>query len=106
MIEGKQVPSGIGQHAHPQFDELFLFFGSNPGDNLALGGEVEFWLGEGEEAEKFNITRATGEWIPAGLVHNPHYFRQVFRLFLIVVISLTSDYRPEAFRYTPLPPEF
>ncbi|MEJ2246243.1 MAG: hypothetical protein P8Y80_09250 [Acidobacteriota bacterium] len=38
MIDGKQVPAGTGQHAHPDFDELFLFFGSNPDDNLAWGG--------------------------------------------------------------------
>jgi len=73
---------------------------------LNLGGEVEFWLGEGTEAEKFVITKATGEWVPAGVVHNPHYFRQVDKPFLMVVISMTPDYNRKGFRFTPLPPGF
>jgi len=40
IIEGREVPDDGGQHAHPDFDELFLFYGSNPHDVLALGGEV------------------------------------------------------------------
>jgi hypothetical protein len=94
-----------GGHAH-DFEQLFLFLSTDPHDTLNLGGEVEFWIGEGNEAEKFNITKAASEWIPAGLVHNPHYFRRVDKPFLMVVISMTSDYRPESFRYTPLPPGF
>ena len=77
LIEGQQVPPGTGQHAHPDFDELFLFFGSNPNDNLALGGEVEFWLGEGEDAQKFIAGRPTAEWVPRNVAHNPHYFTRV-----------------------------
>ena len=50
IVEGREVPGDGGQHAHPDFDEFFLFFGSNPHDVLSLGGEVEFWLGEGEDA--------------------------------------------------------
>ena len=106
LIENKKVPPGTGRHAHPDFDELFLFFGSNPSDNLALGGEAEFWPGEGEDAQKFIASRPMAEWVPRNVAHNPHYFRQVDRPFLMVVISLTSDYRPESFRYTPLPPGF
>ena len=90
----------------PILTNCFFFFGSNPYNNLALGGEVEFWLGEGEDAEKFVITRATGEWIPAGVVHNPHYFRNVDKPFIMAVISTTSDYDPKTFRYTPLPQPF
>jgi hypothetical protein len=94
-----------GGHAH-NFDELFLFIGTDPHDTLNLGGEVEFWLGEGEEAEKFVTTKATGEWVPAGLVHNPHYFRRVDKPFLMVVIAMTSDYDTPSLRSTPLPPGF
>ncbi len=101
------LPEGfeVGGHAH-NFDELHLFLSTDPHDTLNLGGEVEFWLGEGNEAEKFVITKATGEWVPAGLVHNPHRFRRVDRPFLMVVISMTSNYSPEDFRYTPLPAGF
>lgn len=106
IFKGSQ-PGGLNGagHAH-DFDQLFLFLSTDPHDTLNLGGEVELWLGEGDEAEKFTITKAAGEWVPAGLVHNPHYFRQVDKPFLMVVISLTSDYNPEKFRHTPLPPGF
>jgi len=104
----KQATQGTfeaGGHAH-DFDQLFLFLGTDPHDTLNLGGEVEFWLGEGNDAERFNITKATGEYVPAGLVHNPHYFRCVDKPFLMVVISMASGYSPDSFRYTPLPPGF
>lgn len=94
-----------GGHAH-NFDELFLFIGLDPHDTLNLGGEVEFWLGEGDEAEKFVTTKATAEWVPANVVHNPHYFRRVDRPFLMVVIAMTSEYAVGDMRFTPLPPGF
>jgi hypothetical protein len=94
-----------GGHAH-NFDELFLFIGLDPHDTLNLGGEVEFWLGEGDEAEKFVTTKATAEWVPANVVHNPHYFRRVDRPFLMVVIAMTSEYALDGMRFAPLPPGF
>lgn len=94
-----------GGHAH-DFDELFLFIGLDPHDTLNLGGEVEFWLGEGDEAEKFVTTKAISEWVPAGVIHNPHYFRKVDRPFLMVVIAMTSDYGLGGMRSAPLPPGF
>ena len=94
-----------GGHAH-DFDELFLFIGLDPHDTLNLGGEVEFWLGEGDKAEKFVTTKATAEWVPAGVVHNPHYFKRVDRPFLMVVIAMTSEYDTGDMRSTPLPPGF
>ncbi|MEJ2110332.1 MAG: hypothetical protein P8Z37_10545 [Acidobacteriota bacterium] len=101
------LPEGcaVGGHAH-DFDQLFLFLSADPHDTLNLGGEVEFWLGEGKAAEKFNITKSTGEYVPAGVVHNPHYFRKVDRPFVMAVISLTSNYAPKHFWYKPLPDSF
>ena len=52
-------------HRH-KFDECFLFLGSNPENVDDLGGEVEFWLGEGDEAEKYMLTESTAIYIPAG----------------------------------------
>jgi hypothetical protein len=103
IIKGGAVGGGEGGgHAH-DFDELFLFIGLDPHDTLNLGGEVEFWLGEGDEAERFITTKATAEWVPAGVVHNPHYFRRVDRPFLMVVIAMTPEYAFESMRFTPLP---
>ena len=111
MIEGKEVDPGTGQHAHPHFDELFLFFGSNPHDNLALGGEVEFWLGEGEDAQKFIADRPTAEWVPRDVAHNPHYFTRVHRPewpIIEMAIAITSTYSldPGAVRNVSWPPAF
>jgi len=111
LIEGKQVPPGTGQHAHPDFDELFLFFGSNPDDNLALGGEVEFWLGEGEDAQKFIARRPTAEWVPRNVAHNPHYFTKVSRpewpiIEMAIAITPTYSLGPGAARDISWPPAF
>jgi hypothetical protein len=102
---GREGGSEGGGHAH-DFDELFLYIGLDPHDTLNLGGEVEFWLGEGDEAEKFVTTKATAAWVPAGVMHNPQYFRKVDRPFLMVVIALTGEYATGNMRFAPLPPGF
>ena len=111
IVDGREMPADGGQHAHPNFDELFLLFGSNPYDNLALGGEVEFWLSEGENAQKFIANMPTAEWVPRELAHNPHYFSKVAsrdRPIIMMAIAMTPKYSlsPDAIRMTPLPPAF
>jgi hypothetical protein len=85
-------------------DELSLFIGTNPEDPADLGGEVEFWLGEGEEAEKYTITKSSCVHCPAGLVHLPVYFRRVNRPFVFVVIVDSPDLIAESVEV--LPPGF
>jgi len=63
-------------------DEIFIFAGTDPDDITDLGGEVEFWLGAGEEAEKLTITKSSFVWVPAGLVHCPIVYRRVDRPFM------------------------
>jgi hypothetical protein len=109
LIEGREVPGNGGQHAHSDFDELFLFFGSNPHDVLSLGGEVEFWLGEGEDAQKFFANTPTTEWVPRNVAHNPHYFTKVAsrdRPIIEMAIAMTGEYATGSMRFTPLPPGF
>ena len=111
IVEGREVPGDGGQHAHPDFDELFLFFGSNPHDVLSLGGEVEFWLGEGEDAQKFIASTPTAEWVPRNVAHNPHYFTKVTsrdRPIIEMAIAMTPTYSlaPGDSRSIPLPPAF
>jgi len=99
------------QHSHRDYDELFLFFGSNPHDNTALGGDVEFWLGDGENAQKFIAREPTAEWVPRGVAHNPHLFTKVkdpkFPI-IEMVIALTPKYTmdPETTTSYPVPPAF
>ena len=80
-------------HGH-DFDELFLYIPADPHDTLNLGGQVETWLGEGEEAEKFRFTEATSIWCPANLHHNPNYYRRVDaeKSYFMIVIALTKAY--------------
>ncbi len=74
-------------HSH-EFDEVFIFLGSNPEDPDDLGGEVEFWLGEGEDTEKYLLDTSTCIFVPRGLVHLPMIFKKVERPFLLVTVGL------------------
>jgi hypothetical protein len=61
----------LGCHAHTA-DEVFFLFGTDPDKLGQLGGEYEFWLGAGDQAEKYMFTENTCVYVPAGLVHNPN----------------------------------
>src|SRR3972149_379139 len=74
-------------HSH-EFDELFVFLGSNREDPDDLGGEVEFWLGEKEDTEKYHFTTSTSTFVPRGLVHLPMIFKNVKRPFLLVTVGI------------------
>ena len=74
-------------HSH-EFDELFVFLGSNSVDPDDLGGEVELWLGTGEDTEKYTFTTSTSIFVPKGLVHLPMIFKNVVRPFLIVTVGI------------------
>jgi hypothetical protein len=105
--EGKEP----GQHAHPGYDELFLFFGTDPRDNTRLGGQVEAWLGEGKDAQKFIIKEPTAKWVPKNLAHNPWIVTRVDNPkypIIIMVIALTSSYTPQKNDWSnfPYPPAF
>ncbi|MEM2104466.1 MAG: hypothetical protein QW717_06215 [Candidatus Bathyarchaeia archaeon] len=87
-------------------DEIFLFFGTDPDNPTDLGGEVEFWLGQGEDAEKYVFNKPTCIYVPAGLIHGPIVFRNVRRPFVEIlcytkpvldehpVFTLPKDYKP------------
>jgi hypothetical protein len=85
-----QVVSRLGVHSHPTADEYFFFVGTDPKDPSDLGGEYEFWLGEGEDSEKFIFDKATAIHVPAGLAHNPNVARRVDRPFYMIVVLLQS----------------
>jgi hypothetical protein len=68
------------------FDEIFMFVGTNPQDPLDLGGEVEFWMGAGEDAEKYIFDQSTYIYIPAGMVHCPIECTKFVRPFIEFVV--------------------
>jgi hypothetical protein len=104
VIHGEQIkdlPFSI------PFDEMNLFIGTNTQDPTDLGGEVEFWLGEGEKAEKFLITKSSCVFVPAGLVHLPIYFRKVDRPFIFLVVVNSPDSPGTYMKFADvLPPKF
>jgi hypothetical protein len=64
-------------HMH---DEYYLFVGSKPYHrHNDLGGEIELWIGCGEQAEQYIINEPTLVHIKAGLVHGPTVFRKVYQ---------------------------
>ncbi len=56
-------------------------------DTLSLGGEVVTYLGD----EGYSITKASSVWVPAGVPHNPQYYKRVDRPFYMIVIALVDN---------------
>jgi hypothetical protein len=72
-------------HKHP-FYQTFSLIGTDLDKFPDLGGTVEFWIGEGEEAEKYIITKPTTILVPKHTVHLPMYVREVHRPFVVASI--------------------
>lgn len=72
-------------HSH-HFDELFMFLGSDQNNMLDLGGEVEIWLGEADQAEKYVLNTTSSIFVPRGVTHLPLIFRNVKKPFLMMTI--------------------
>jgi hypothetical protein len=113
VIEGSRVETlkSVGQHAHNHFDEIYFFYGTDHTDNTRLGGQVEMWLGHGEEAEKFVFSDPTAVYVPKGVAHNPWIVSKVNdpkRPIMITSVALTKDYSlaPAAVTDYPYPPMF
>jgi mannose-6-phosphate isomerase-like protein (cupin superfamily) len=113
VVDGRPVEAlkSVGQHAHNDFDEIYFFYGTDPTDNTRLGGQVEMWLGHGQDAEKFVMKDPTAVYVPKGLAHNPWIVTKVNdpkRPIMITTVALTSTYSlaPEAVTDYPCPPAF
>lgn len=100
---GPQMPKDV-PHSH-DFDEVFLFVGTDTKDYRDLGGEVEFWIGKGEEAEKYVFTEPTSIFVPKGVVHLPVYFRNVRKPFFMIPILVGVNER-RAHHIDIFPPGF
>jgi len=79
-----------GIHSHP-FAEIVLLIGSNPKNLRDLGGEVEWGMGEGQDAERFILTSTTAIYVPNGLVHGPLIYNRVDRPILNIAIGLNTQ---------------
>jgi len=81
--------------------EFLYFIGGNPMDFRDFGAEVEFVIGEGEDAETYVIDRTTWVYIPKGLSHCPLNFRRVDRPIMFGHVmfapgfAATTDFDPD-----------
>ena len=72
-------------HKH-NYAEIFLFLGTDPKDTTDLGAEVEFWVGEGDAAEKIVFNTSSSVYIPPNVAHFPQIWKNVKRPVMTVVI--------------------
>ena len=63
-----------------------MSFLSTEADSPSLGGKVEFWMGEGRQAEKYIIEETTTVIIPPNTVYYPIYVHECKRPFVIASI--------------------
>jgi hypothetical protein len=81
-------PDLLGSHRHP-FDEIVLLIGSNPHNLQDLGAQIEWFMGQEDEAERFVLDKTCAIYVPRGLVHGPMNFLRVDRPVLNVAIGLS-----------------
>lgn len=102
MVEMVWVWKDTAMGVHPDkpphkhdCDEMFLFIGTNREDPNDLGAEVEFWLGEEQEADKLIFNTSSLIFVPRGLLHMPIIYRKVENPFLLIVIGVdVGDMKP------------
>jgi hypothetical protein len=94
LPSGETVKRRALPHRHPG-DELFVFMGTDPNNPTDLGGEHEFWLGEGDEAERHLITKTTCLYVPKGVVHNPNGCLRLDRPYVMFVVLMASEHLDE-----------
>jgi hypothetical protein len=82
--------SFVNKHKH-DYEEIFMFLGTDPKDPRDLGAEVEFWIGEGKDMEKIVFTTSASIYVPPGTAHFPQIWRNVKRpVFTVVVMPTTG----------------
>ena len=92
--DARDMAKVLGDPARGDFDEIVLLIGSDHRDLDDLGAEIEWFMGDGDDAERFVIDRTTAIYVPKGLVHGPMNFLRVDRPVLNVAIGLDcGDYQ-------------
>ena len=83
----------FGAHKH-DYAEIFIFFGNDPYDTSYLGGDGEFWLGEGNDLEKIKFDKSCSVYVPAGVGHFPLIFSNVKTPIMMgVVVPEVDDFK-------------
>jgi hypothetical protein len=77
--------SFVSKHKH-DYEEIFMFLGTDPKDPQDLGAEVEFWIGEGDDQEKIVFNTSSSIYVPPNTAHFPQIWRNVRRPVFTVVV--------------------
>jgi hypothetical protein len=87
------IAVGTGEDFFPHkhdYEEIFLFLGTDPQDTAKLGAEVEFWLGQGDDLEKVVLTTSSAVYVAPGVVHFPQIWKNVKRPVMLMIIMPTT----------------
>ena len=88
-----QVPFVMEKAGHTHdWDQLLCFIGSDMNNMFDFGAEIEFFMGEGAEAERFFINTTTLIYVPRGMVHGPLEYKKVNKPILFNNIVLSDKY--------------
>lgn len=79
---------GFPRHVHDH-DEVLGFFGTDTGNVLDLGGEIELWL----EDEKYLLTKSCLVYVPGGMAHCPIVFKRIDRPIFHFLMVTGGEYR-------------
>jgi hypothetical protein len=77
--------SFVKPHKH-DYEEIFMFLGTDPKDPGDLGAEIEFWIGEGKDREKVVFTTSSSIYVPPNIAHFPQIWKNVKRPVFTVVV--------------------
>jgi len=86
-------PSKIRPHYHDDYEEIFIFMGTNPDDVADLGGEVTFWVGEGDTLKGVVFKEPGAILVPKGTLHFPQIMKNVKRPIVEVIIMCGAGRR-------------
>jgi hypothetical protein len=85
----KMVPNS---HKHP-VAEILYFIGGDPMNFKEFDAEVEFVMGEGDDAETHVITSTTWVYVPANLAHCPLDFKRVDKPIMFGHLMFAPTYQ-------------
>ena len=79
-------------HTH-DFDMYIWFLPADPRDMEDLGCEIEYFIGSGEEQERFIVTKTSSFYCPKGIFHGPLTFKNVTKPVYLVHATMAEDYK-------------
>jgi len=94
----KMIPEG---HRH-NVAEILYFIGGDPMNFKEFGAEVEFAMGEGDDAETHIIASTTWVYVPANVMHCPLEFKRVDKPIMFGHIMFAPSYSSTVVGNNPL----